>query len=51
MPALTRSIVHNKHMVGKGFAKTQLGFVGGLCLGGSGLGDLDVQHFKTLPYF
>ena len=49
VPALALGIVHHEHMVGEDFAKAQLVFVGGFRLGGSGLGNLDIQHDNTLP--
>ncbi|MPM71257.1 hypothetical protein SDC9_118220 [bioreactor metagenome] len=49
VPALASGIVHDKHVVGKGLTKTQLGLVRGLCLWGSGLRNFDVQHFKNSP--
>ncbi|MPM74518.1 hypothetical protein SDC9_121506 [bioreactor metagenome] len=46
VPALALGVVHNKHVVGKGLSEAQLRLVRRLCLGGSRLRDLDVQHLK-----
>ncbi len=49
MPALSRVVVHNEHMIGKNVTEAELGLVGGLCLRRCCLLDLDF-HFK-LPSF
>ena len=51
MPAVLAVIIHQKHMVAELFAKAQLGFIGRLCLGGSGSGDFNIQHTNFLFSF
>ena len=48
MPALAGGVIHQEHMVGEDLAKAELALIGGLGLGGSGAGELDIQHSRSL---
>ena len=48
MPTLFGVIVHDKHMVGKDFTKTQFGLVGRFGLRRRSTLDSDIQHGKSL---
>ena len=50
VPALALGVIHDEHMVGELFAEAELRLIGGLCLGRSRAGDLDIQH-SEFPSF